>query len=306
MKKLSLVIIATLFAGFLEAQQDPQYTLYQYNQMIINPAYAGARDVFTAVALNRQQWVGFDGAPKTTNLSIHGPILNKNLGLGLTVISDRMGPRNTIGAYGNIAYILKISNAWKLSFGLNAGYQRYQFDYSKIEMKQDEIAPELFQNLSKGALDINGGLYLRNKAFFLGISATHLNSPDIYTYEATSSGKYVYKVNMHTFVTAGYSFIISDNFIFAPTVMVKQVQNELGMDFNANVFLYKKLWLGAFYRNGYGPGALIQFYFTKNVRAGLSYDTGLQDARKLGPSFEAMLGVDFNSTKSKVMNPRFL
>lgn len=306
MKKLSQVLIVIALTGLMKAQQDPQYSMYQYNQMIINPAYAGARDVLTAVALNRQQWVGFDGAPKTTNLSIHGPILNKNLGLGLTLVSDKMGPRNTMAVYGNVAYILKINNTLKLSFGLNGGYQRYQFDYSKIEMKTNEIAPELFQNLTKGALDVNGGLYLRSKAFFLGVSATHLNSPELYSYESTASGKYVYKVKMHTFVTAGYSFIVNENFIFAPTIMAKQVQSELGMDFNANVFLYKKLWIGAFYRNGYGPGALLQFYFTKNVRAGLSYDTGLQDARKLGPSFEAMIGIDFHGSKSKVMNPRFL
>jgi type IX secretion system PorP/SprF family membrane protein len=157
-------------------------------------------------------------------------------------------------------------------------------------------------------LDINSGLYLRSKSFFVGLSATHINNPSVYTYEASinNSTKFNYKVRTHLFFTIGNSFVISENLVFAPTLLVKQVSTELGLDLNFNFFLYKRLWLGAFYRNGYGPGALMQFYATDKLRFGLAYDTGLKDARKLGSSFEVMVGFDFVGTKAKMINPRFL
>src|SRR5688572_8973412 len=132
MRKLS-TIICSLLSLCLSAQQDPQYSLYQFNQMVINPAYAGSRDGLSVVAANRQQWVGFSGAPKTTCLSLHGPVLRKNLGLGLTLVNDQMGPRDVTSVYGNIAYLLKVTNDMRLSFGVNAGYNRYQFNNSKIK-----------------------------------------------------------------------------------------------------------------------------------------------------------------------------
>lgn len=297
-----------LLAGLgLTAQQDPQYNMYQFNQMIINPGYAGARDMLAVVALHRQQWAGFDGAPVTTCLSVHGPVLKKNLGLGLTVLSDQMGPRNMVSAYGNVAYILKITNRLKLHMGLNGGYNRYQFEFNSIDFKSVEVPTELTRLQNLGAIDLNAGTYLRSNTFFLGISATHLNNPKVYSYEnAVAGNKFSYKLKPHIFVTAGNSFIIGENTVFAPTFMVKLVNGEVGADLNLNFFLYKKLWLGAFYRNQFGPGALMQFYFNNRLRAGLSYDTGLQDARRLGPSFEAMLGFDFEGAKPRMVNPRFL
>jgi type IX secretion system PorP/SprF family membrane protein len=309
MKRFLIVFVGILIlCPGIKAQQDPQYNLYQFNQMIINPAYAGSRDALAITALRRDQWVSFPGAPKTTCLSGHAPILNKNIGLGATIIRDEIGPRSTTGFYANFAYILKLSQKFKLSFGLNGGYNRYQFDFNKITFQKDEATPELFQTLTKGTLDVNAGLYLRSNSFFMGLSATHINNPSVYTYESTlgTNGKVTYKVVTHLFFTIGNSFVINENVVFAPTILVKQVSNEVGADLNLNFFLYKRMWLGAFYRAGYGPGALMQFYATDKLRLGLSYDTGLSDARKLGSSFEVMVGFDFSGTKSKMINPRFL
>jgi type IX secretion system PorP/SprF family membrane protein len=212
-----------------------------------------------------------------------------------------------MGFYGNFAYILKLTQKMRLSFGLNAGYNRYQFNFNKIEFKKEEAPPELLANLTKGALDVNGGLFFKTPTFFAGVSATHLTNPSVYSYETSVAGaKYTYKLKTHLFVSIGNSFILNKDFIFAPTVLIKQVGDDLGLDLNLNFFMYKKLWLGAFYRNGYGPGALLQYYITDKFKAGLSYDTGLNDARRLGPSFEVMLGFDMAGSKAKMINPRFL
>lgn len=293
----------------VKAQQDPQFNMYQFNQMIINPAYAGSRDGLSFVALRRDQWVSFPGAPKTMCLSGHGPIMNRNIGLGLTILRDEMGPRNTTSIYGNFAYILKLSKTTKLSAGLNAGYNRYQFNYNEITFSSAEAPPsELLSSLTKGTLDINAGFFLKMPGFYVGLSASHINNPSVYSYSATTigGGSYSYRVRTHLFLTAGYSFIVNKDFVFAPTVMIKQVKDELSADINLNAFVVKRMWLGLFYRAGYGPGALMQFYITRTFKAGLSYDTGISDARKLGPSFEIMLGLDLSGSKSKTINPRFL
>src|SRR5262245_55918281 len=110
MKKIYVFLALTALCLDNLAQQDPQYSLYQFNQMILNPAYAGSRDGFSAVASNRQQWVGLNDAPRTTAVSLHTPILKKNLGVGLTVTNDLMGPRDVTSFYGNVAYMLKVSS----------------------------------------------------------------------------------------------------------------------------------------------------------------------------------------------------
>jgi type IX secretion system PorP/SprF family membrane protein len=210
-----------------------------------------------------------------------------------------------------VSYILKVSNSAKLSFGVNAGYNKYQFAFNKITFNEAEVPSQLLSSQDLGALDINSGIYFKTKGFFLGVSASHLNNPKVYSYElptATTQAKFVYRVNVHMFYTAGYSFIFNKNFILAPTVLVKQVNSIVSADINLNTFLYKKVWIGAFYRSSFGPGGLLQYYITDNFRVGYSFDTGLNDARRLGPSHEVMIGFDLSkpTTNQKVSNPRFL
>lgn len=306
MKKISILLFLLVQVLCAKAQQDAQYNLYQFNPLLINPAYAGARDALTIAASVRSQWTGFDGAPKTNCLSVHSPVFAKKLGVGLTVISDKMGPRTTTGAYANIAYILKLDRKTKLSFAVGAGYNRYQFGFSKLTFNSTEIPANFSQDQSKGVLDLNGGFYLRGSGYFIGISATHLNGATIYNYADAASNSYRYQLGTHLFITAGKSFIINNDFIFAPTILLKTTSGAVTGDINMNCLLYKKLWLGVFYRTGYGPGGLLQYYVTNSLKVGYSYDSGLKDARRLGGSHEVMIGFELSTPKSKMINPRFL
>ncbi len=308
MKKVTLILFAFLLTFISKAQQDPQYNLYQFNQMIINPAYAGARDAIAVVASVRQQWVGFDGAPRTSCISVHSPFFNRKLGAGLTIVNDVMGPRNMLGVYGNVAYILKLSSKFKLSFGLNAGYNRFQFDFNKLSYKTTETANSFNQVQAYNKLDVNQGLFLRSSKFFAGLSFTHLFASDVYHYSDTAAnGSLSYRLKTHAFFTMGYSFKLGENAIFAPTIMVKSVAGSKSTDLNLNFFLFKKVWLGVFARGGYGPGFLLQYYVTDKFRVAYSFDAGGKDKRRLGGSHEVMLGFDFSGgSKSKVVSPRFL
>ena len=90
--KLTFLFFLLFLVSSVYAQQEAQYSQYMYNTISVNPAYAGSRDVLSVLALNRSQWVGFDGAPSTSTFSINTPIPETNLGLGISAISDRIGP----------------------------------------------------------------------------------------------------------------------------------------------------------------------------------------------------------------------
>ena len=218
-----------------------------------------------------------------------------------------MGPRNLFGIYGNFAYILKLSNKWKLSLGVNAGYNRFQFEFNKLNFKTTENNSLFSQTQNYNALDINSGIYLRTNTFFVGISATHIGAKSLYNISlGNNAGSVSYRLRTHNFISLGKSFLFNQNLIFAPTVLLKIADNGNQLDLNFNFFLYKKLWLGAFVRGGYGPGFLFQYYITNKFRVAYSYDTGLKDKRRLGASHEIMIGFDFSGNKPKVVSPRFL
>lgn len=312
-KNLILILIIATVKTF--AQQDPQYSLYQFNQLVINPGYTGARDAIAIVADVRKQWAGIDGAPTTAAFSVHSPIMNNKLGVGLNIVSDKIGAKTVSAFYGNISYILKIGNTTKLAFGARAGYAMYKFNFNEVKYKDaDETAYTDLNNANKGSLDVDAGLYVRTNKFFVGLSATHLNNGQIYqgnfqaldTNGVTNDYSVSYVLRPHVFLTMGYSFVINENFLFAPSLMVKTVRGRTSADLNLNFFVAKRVWLGGFIRQGYGFGALFQVYATKQLRIGYAFDAGLGKQRVLGSAHEIMLGFDFGKYKSKMVSPRTL
>ena len=262
MKKLMVLVIAfNAVTGV--AQQDPQYNLYQFNQMVINPAYAGARDAIAIVTDVRKQWVGFDGAPTTAAFSIHSPIANNKIGLGLNAVSDKIGAKSITSVYGNFSYILKLNNKAKLAFGARAGYSMYKFNFNDVKYKDTETEVQTDLNsANKGALDVDAGLYLRTNTFYMGLSATHLNQGQIYksSFQVRDTGgvgrDYTlnYVLRPHVFLTIGKSFVVKENFLISPSLMVKAVGGKPTIDINLNFFAAKRVWFGVFLRQKYAFG----------------------------------------------------
>ena len=132
-RSLILVVFATLLSINLTAQQDPQYTQYMYNTMSVNSAYAGQRDVLSITGLYRTQWVGIEGAPKTVTFGVHSPLRNKRLGLGLNLVSDKLGPSSETNIDINFSYTIPVDEirGTELSFGLKGGLHLLDTDWSK-------------------------------------------------------------------------------------------------------------------------------------------------------------------------------
>ena len=95
MKKTVIIVFSLIFSYVANAQQDAMYTHYMYNTLSVNPAYAGSRGALSITGLHRSQWIGFEGSPITQTLTVHTPVLTKNIGLGMSLINDKIGPTNT-------------------------------------------------------------------------------------------------------------------------------------------------------------------------------------------------------------------
>jgi len=126
MKRILFLIVFMLISAIGFAQQDPMYTQYMYNTLSINPGYAGSRGNLSITGLVRQQWVGINGAPSTQSLSLHSPIYNDNMGLGLSIVNDKVGPIHQTMLFADYSYSLDATPFSKFAFGLKVGFNILQ------------------------------------------------------------------------------------------------------------------------------------------------------------------------------------
>ena len=308
MKKTILYIFFLLRAGISFAQQDPQYSQYMFNQVIINPAYAGSKDVLNVTGLFRKEWVNVNGSPQTNNLSVSGPLKEKKIGLGAHVVQETIGPKKWFSAYADYCLRLKLGPG-KLSMGLSTGLVSYNFNSSKLDLS-DQNEPLIYSNSNNRSLkfDMSAGLYYYSRTFFVGLSMTHLTSPKLFTTTQQDQTASFYNLDRHVFLTLGKAFSVNENLVFSPSVMVKTVMGKnLSLDVNANFLIKNKLWLGVSCRSNLSFVALTQYMITDRLKIGYSYDYGLKGiVRSSSGSHEIILSYDLGTGKSKIVTSRFL
>lgn len=297
---LALLIVATLN---VYAQQEPQYTQYMYNTLVVNPGYTGSAGVPEVNLLHRTQWVGIDGAPQTQAFSIHAPLQNKKVGLGFSAVNDRLGPANEVYADANFSYTLDMGYEAKLAFGLKAGARIFNVDWSKGRYYQ-EGDPLLNTNINnKINPTVGAGLYYYTDKWYAGVSVPNFLRSDYYDdiQEATVSDR------LHYYVIAGYVFDISENVKFKPAVLGKVVSGApITVDASANFLLYEKLTLGASYRWDDSVSALAGFQISNSIFAGYSYDYSVTELNKYNDgSHELVLRFRLVPKASRIKSPRF-
>lgn len=295
-------LLHTPSAGII-AQQDPQYSQYMFNQLAINPAYAGSKEAISTAMFLRSQWTGMPGSPKTQTITVHGPTKKKKVALGFTVIADQVGPKKSIGALGTYAYRIKLGKG-KLSMGIRAGVYQYVFDWNKIEYKDPDIYSQN-GTTSITVLTADAGAYYYTNSMYAGFSATHLNNGRL-TSVSNQNGENA-QLSPHLFFTGGKAFALSDKLIFSPSCMVKVVANTpVSVDVNLSFLIQKRLWAGLSVRTYYGLVAYTQFYVTNKFKVGYAYDFGINKVgRAGGGSHELMLSYDFMVSKPPFASPRY-
>ena len=307
--KITLALITSLGYFTASAQQDPMYTHYMDNTLVINPGYAGSRDAFTVSALHRSQWVDFKGAPITQTIMFHTPLRNEHLGVGLSVFNDKIGPSNKTSVVGDFAYRMNLTKKSKLAFGLSAGANIFRSNLNSLQLDQ-QSDPSFQSNISNRITpNIGFGAYYSRERFYAGISTPNLLENKLAEIKQTDGTSLISKEQRHYFLIAGAVFNLTDDLAFKPTTLVKVTSAvPVQADVTASFIIRQKLLLGVMYRTGDAVGALIGFNITDQLHIGYSYDwsMGLKTPTYNKGSHEIMLRYDFIfSSKKQIRTPRY-
>ena len=214
--KHNIIAIALLSCTVGIAQQLPQFTQYMYNTISINPAYAGSREALSVVGLHRSQWVGFKGGPITQTLSIHSPLRNDRIGLGLSFIEDDLGPQNFSYLYADFSYAIPTGDTGKLAFGVKGGFTQFSFD-SDFRLDDSNINdPLIYGTQDRWSPNIGAGVYWSTNRLYLGLSAPRILNTDMNKEEGFEALE-----RISYYFTGGVVVDLSNSFKFKPAFLIK-------------------------------------------------------------------------------------
>lgn len=306
MKKLIAIILLSLTVSVNYAQQDVMISQYMFNGLFLNPAYAGSHKYFSSTLLHRNQWVNFDGAPKTMLLAVDGPvpIKSENMGVGLIVSNDRIGAIEQTDIMANYAYQLKLKKG-KLAFGLKAGVSNYIFNNSKVTTW--DANDNVFEGKRTAWLPKFGfGAYYFCEKWYAGLSVPTLIAYDSnrdFSFDV-NTGSFL---NRHYYLYGGYVFKLNEQFKLKPSALVKYLPGApLQADINANLMYKDMLWFGLSYRSNDAVVAMIEYQTNSRFRVGYAYDITTSNLRRYSAgTHEIMIGYDFGKDLMKIKSPRY-
>jgi type IX secretion system PorP/SprF family membrane protein len=279
---------------FVFAQQLPQYSQYMLNEMAINPAVAGKDDYTEVRSDNRQQWLGITDAPRTYMLTLQGPIKDKNMGLGMNIYTDIVGPTRRTGISFSYAYHLKLKKDLHLSLGLSAGLQQWGIDGSKITLR-DEGDQQLLTTYKTTPLpDFGAGAYFYKKdKFYFGFSLPQLYKAPIALYTGTDNKSRL--ASQYNF-NGAYKINLDNDFQIEPSFLLTyEKPAPMQINIGARAIYKKEIWLGLVYRHKDAVSALLGYMYKDYLLIGYSYDFTTSNIRKYSSgTHEIMLGLRFS------------
>lgn len=308
MRKLFLGIQMFILSLVLNAQQDAMFTHYAYNTLAINPAYAGTRDALTVTGLSRMQWVSFDGAPVTQTLTLHTPIISQNIGLGVSVLNDKIGPTNNLSLYVDFSYKIKVSEKAHLSFGLKSGLHYKKADLNSLLVEDASDPFFMADEQSKLLPNFGFGLYYFSDKYYVGLSIPKLLENN-FTENTVSGDVNLVSEQKHYFLIGGAVFKLSESIDLKPTSFLKITNGApIELDITANFIFMDRFWTGIMYRTGDALGALAGINITDQFAVGYSFDWSASNRtfRYNQGSHEIMLRYDFiYKEKNMIRSPRY-
>lgn len=302
MKKIVLVAALMSFWNTISAQQDPHFTQYFDNTLFINPAYAGSKGVLNVIGIHREQWVGFDGRPQSTTLSIHSPLTYENVGLGLTMVNDKVGPMNQSMFYGDVSYTAKFKDKTKkLSFGIKGGINLINIGTSSLVTVESGDPKFMTNTQNRINPNFGAGFLYHTPRFFIGASVPKFLEKGYDGASTTNLEK------RHYFGIIGGVIKLNNTWKLRPTAQVKLTENApMSIDASVAGIYREKLWLGAMYRYDAAFGAFLQYQFTPQFKAGIATDFGTQAIRNYNyGTYELMVSYDFVFKKVGIRSPRY-
>lgn len=304
-QKLALLL---LFISSIKifAQQDPMYTMYMLDKMLINPAYTGSSNWAVGTLKYREQFIGMEGNPVTETFNFHSPIQKRHIGLGFKIINDQLAVVNNLNATLFYAYHLNFAGG-KLSVGLEGGIYNRRVNYPKLILT-DPIDNSIPQTaMSSIVPDVSWGIYYQKKQFYLGFSQSHLIKKNFNYKTTNASGTHLYN---HLFLLMGKVFDIAEKWTFEPSMLLKyQASSPTQLDINASLCFKDRIGLGVQYRTGDAVAGILRINILENLRIAYSYDmtiSGLSPYSKSGHEIILSYGVKLPPPPTeKEIHPRY-
>ena len=280
MKKLNIAALVLLLTVHpVLSQQDPLSSQYMFNTLTYNPGVAGVSGMICATAINRQQWVGFKGAPSTTVFNISAPVKPFRIrsGVGLLVESDNVGFDKDIDISASYSYHLDLGQGI-LGLGINAGLLNKTLNptwvipngESHTPASGDPLIPE--NKESYVAFDAGLGLYYKTDKYYASLSVTHINQPKIKFSKGTPY------ISRHYYLTAGYTLQLPNPSLeLLPSVFAFSDGKVMQFSLTSLIRYNKKVWGGVSYRYGDAFIGIIGLELFNGIRLGYSYDFTLSD-----------------------------
>ncbi len=304
LKKSRLIILLFIIPFALSGQQDPMYSMYMFSPMSINPAYAGTTEQIQAVGVFRRQWLNFPGSPQTAICSFHGPLKKENMGLGFSLVNDRLGEMQTTGFNAAYAYRVKLSKS-TLSFGLQAGIRNFNIKLSEVQLAPvNQYDAAFTNNSSSWNANVGFGVFWYSEKWYAGLSMPHLRNHLLSDQQINTND--VARLKTHYNLYGGYVFKLNDEFKIKPSLLIKEVAGApLQVDINTNVYWKNSYGLGLSYRTGSALVLLAEVKATNNLRIGYAFDIQINKlAKSVGSTHELMLRYDFLVNKNRSFTER--
>lgn len=293
LKKLCKIVLYLLLPLNASAQLAPSTDHYILNPLTINPAYAGSRGALNIAAFYRRQWIGMPGAPETITVSADAPLFDAKLGLGLIIVSDKVGVTKGNRFNSSYSYKINIGNG-ALSFGLGAGVITTNTNWSRLVVLDpgDEFA--LTGSRVYVVPDFSFGVYYNNLKYFAGFSIPELTS---YKFDLNknkysliiNTGRYLYLFN------TGYEFDIAPKTRFFPSTLITYTPGgKLQYDINSHFSFFNRLWVGGSYHSSGSVTGLFQLSVNYQLKIAYSYNFDFSELRQYNNgSHEIMLSYEF-------------
>ncbi len=301
--KKIFTIITMLSVFGVGAQQDPQYTQYMYNTLSVNSAYAGSLGHLAITGIYRTQWVGLEGAPNTQSFTLDTPVA-KNVGLGLSVVSEEIGPSEEQYIDANFSYTIQSGQTHKLSFGIKGGGRVINIDWTKGSHRDPDT--QFRENITNKFLPVVGaGLYWHGERDYIGVSIPNFMTRERYDYDDIADD--LVNERMHVYLIGGIVFDLSAHTKFKPAALVKYVAGApLIADFSANFMFNNVFTLGASYRTGDSVSAMASLQITPQFLVAYAYDYTTTELQTYNSgTHEIMLRFELVSRKKGLKSPRF-
>jgi type IX secretion system PorP/SprF family membrane protein len=302
-------ILFCLFAllslsGF--SQQDPMYTLYLNDPILINPAYCGSRGNLSVNGIFRKQWVGMVWQPTTTAITINSPFLNYKIGIGFSFLNDRIGPMQQTGLYLDYAYHIRFSKNRSLSLGLKAGFTNFDLDLLGLTTTEWDQYVQTNDKPNRFLPNFGIGLYYYSDWYYAGFSIPLLVKNSLK--DAENTLHIIGREDRTYFLTAGMIFTIIDPVLkLRPTILARAIFGAPpSVEISATAIIYDRVWVGLLYRFGDAIAAHARVQINNQLQIGYSYDLTNTDLRPHNHgTHEIMVNYVFTRRGQRILSPRY-